>query len=520
MERVLRRNIQIDLSQYKDLAKDLDSKPFLEFSGDSICDFGYETEAIIDIDLPENYPECCDYHKTIYSNIQDWFSDFPNCCDSHKALINKSWFSKEKYNHIPYKILLQFFYTTNFINKNIEKPNWYKEITDYIDYILESYGSPAVGWDRYTSVLKHWIEHSDSEYLKDQLVKRNRLLEFLELKLQTGTEEEKNKTDLNKLHSIFQRWVKSLPDLPILKEIKTNLTDKFPIDIMLYDPEFNRFTGMTKYKCKTNGQLVNFLIETTKELLTSFDSPELLKEGIISDSKKHKLDIINQQHKLNQKELLVSYTKKEIKYVNILKNWLTNEKSYFKELESVFDNNNELEKSFNTMNKEVFVTYSWDDDEHNNKVLAFTKFLRVNGYKAEMDKSLSQKETAIDFKKMMLKSLNEFNKIVVVLSKGYKEKAEAYKGGVGVEYDIITKDIDTNSRKYIFVTFNEINDNIIPLYFRGREIINLSDKKNFNKLFSKLSNEETIDFGEVSENKPIIEKEEIGDFESMVCKNN
>ena len=36
--------------------------------------------------------------------------------------------------------------------------------------------------------------------------------------------------------------------------------------------------------------------------------------------------------------------------------------------------------------KEVFVTYSWDNEEHNDKVIAFTNELRDQGFEAEMDR--------------------------------------------------------------------------------------------------------------------------------------
>lgn len=163
--------------------------------------------------------------------------------------------------------------------------------------------------------------------------------------------------------------------------------------------------------------------------------------------------------------------------------------------------------------KDVFVTYSWDDEEHNDKVISFTNFLRDNGFEAEVDKLMSQRESATDFNKMMHQAMTDYKKVIVVLSKGYKEKAIAFKGGVGNEYNLIIKDIQQSKNKYILVSFDKISDDIIPLLFQGRQIIDLSIKENMNELFSKLMGEQIIEFSEVGKNKPNIAKKVIPPFE-------
>lgn len=159
--------------------------------------------------------------------------------------------------------------------------------------------------------------------------------------------------------------------------------------------------------------------------------------------------------------------------------------------------------------KEVFVTYSWNNDEHSDKVLAFTNFLRQNGFDAEMDKMLMQRESSINFKQMMHMAMTDYKKVIVVLSKGYKEKAESFKGGVGNEYTLILNDIDSNSRKYILVLFEKINDDIIPLFFKNREVIDLSSfpncqKSEFEKLFRKLQDVDEYVFADVATEKPLL----------------
>lgn len=165
------------------------------------------------------------------------------------------------------------------------------------------------------------------------------------------------------------------------------------------------------------------------------------------------------------------------------------------------------------LEKEVFVTYSWDSEEHNERVIAFTNFLRDEGFAAEMDKMHLQGSTATDFNKMMHQAMTDYEKVIVVLSKGYKEKAEKFRGGVGNEYSLILKDMDAHPKKYILVSFEGIKDEITPLYFKGRHIIDLSDKKHLNELFSKLKDEDIIEFSPVGIRKPTVEKKTIAKFD-------
>jgi hypothetical protein len=164
------------------------------------------------------------------------------------------------------------------------------------------------------------------------------------------------------------------------------------------------------------------------------------------------------------------------------------------------------------MEEKIFVSYSWDSLEHEEKVLAFTDFLRKSGFHAEMDKMLSQNETAIDFIKMMHSVMINYQKVIIVLSNGYKEKAEKFKGGVGEEYNLIIKDIKNNPRKYVLVSFEGLSDEIIPLGLKGREVVDMQKQSAKENLFSKLLEHKTYEFSEVGKTKPILPKKEIGHF--------
>lgn len=166
--------------------------------------------------------------------------------------------------------------------------------------------------------------------------------------------------------------------------------------------------------------------------------------------------------------------------------------------------------------KEVFVTYSWDSEPHKNKVLSFADFLRKNGFETDIDRKISQESTAADFTKMMHQAMTDYSKVIVVLSKGYKTKADSFTGGVGTEYGLIIKDIEENSSKYILVTLEGMSENITPLNFKGREIVDLSNKENLDVLFAKLQDVAVVEFSPVSANKPQVESKSIDKFEDLM----
>ena len=86
----------------------------------------------------------------------------------------------------------------------------------------------------------------------------------------------------------------------------------------------------------------------------------------------------------------------------------------------------------------------------NNKVIDLTDFLRRNGFSAEMDRLVTQANSATNFNKMTHDIFTKYKKIVVVLSENYKKKAENFTGGVGDEYLLIMQEIKKSETKFIF----------------------------------------------------------------------
>lgn len=166
------------------------------------------------------------------------------------------------------------------------------------------------------------------------------------------------------------------------------------------------------------------------------------------------------------------------------------------------ETNNDTANSTET--NRVFISYSWDSKEHEDKVFDFSNYLRDNGFEADIDKKLGQQQTAINFVKMMHIAMHDYPKVIVILSEGYKERADSFKGGVGTEYELMINDINDNPNKYILASFSGRANEIIPSGFKGRDIVDLSDPEEITRLFEKLMGHERYVFAEVAKTKPVL----------------
>ncbi|KFC21534.1 SEFIR domain-containing protein [Chryseobacterium sp. FH1] len=166
--------------------------------------------------------------------------------------------------------------------------------------------------------------------------------------------------------------------------------------------------------------------------------------------------------------------------------------------------------------KKIFITYAWTDEEFNSKVISFVNFLREKGFDAFMDKKESQEEASINFNEMMIKGIDKSDKVIVILNEVYKERADNFIGGVGTEFKIILEDMKTSKNKYIFISFgSEKFDKITPTGILGTEIIDLKkdqDENNFNILFSKIKQENILNFSNINDDEVEIKKIEIKPF--------
>jgi len=163
----------------------------------------------------------------------------------------------------------------------------------------------------------------------------------------------------------------------------------------------------------------------------------------------------------------------------------------------------------------VFVTYAWEGDEENERVISFTNELRQRGFAAVNDTYMIQQGASTDFQAMMLKCINEADKVIVLLSKDYAKKADKMElgSGVGTEYQLILKDIEYNPNKYILTSFDPYHLSLFPLSFRKRELISLTDEGQMERLMHKLKDIPQYQYSDVADKTPSLTTKPVPAFQ-------
>jgi hypothetical protein len=293
-----------------------------------------ETFPIRGYKMPKNFPNDSIFHKSAFDDAQDWFIKFPNCCDRHRELSKEYRIDKSRYEGLPLQILKKLSHTEHFISTRINAPDWFGEITDYIDYIWWNFGNPNIGCSKYNHYLKHFIEGSEKIISNE---KRKRLLQYIKDNTTPSSENEASKSDLNTLYDTLQKWINTFPfELPYFKGLKSYYEGKIPA---FKEPaRFNPYTKLAKAKALTQAELIDALDVTTKRLLGEVQADKIFAKGQIWDISKHRLELVNESLRVSTAKLVGDYSKGELRYVDTLKSWLELQKTYFKEVVEIMGN--------------------------------------------------------------------------------------------------------------------------------------------------------------------------------------
>ncbi len=123
------------------------------------------------------------------------------------------------------------------------------------------------------------------------------------------------------------------------------------------------------------------------------------------------------------------------------------------------------------MNKQVFLTYSWDTDEHKKWVRGLADFLIGKGVMVYLDQyDIKPGESFTHF---MESSITKSDKVLVILTPNYKDKSLERKGGVGYEQQIISGEIMSGMDRKKFIPliregkYEEGIDCALPPHFKG-----------------------------------------------------
>ena len=140
------------------------------------------------------------------------------------------------------------------------------------------------------------------------------------------------------------------------------------------------------------------------------------------------------------------------------------------------DSTNNHSNSQHTIEKEhpvVFISYSWDGETHEDWVLKLATDLRANyGIDVILDKwELKLGKLLPHF---MAHAVTDSDRVICVMTPNYKKKSDGLKGGVGMEYSIISTEILQNINTEKFIPLFRSGEDA-PIFLAGRDYIDMRD---------------------------------------------
>ena len=140
----------------------------------------------------------------------------------------------------------------------------------------------------------------------------------------------------------------------------------------------------------------------------------------------------------------------------------------------------------NTDAPSVFISYSWDSDEHRAWVLSLANRLAKNYIYVYLDRY--DLTAGKDMTHFMENAVSKSKHVLIILTPNYKLKAEKRKGGVGYETSIITAQIfkDNLSDKFIPILKDGTIETSVPVFLSTKINIDMTKESDFKKSFEQL----------------------------------
>lgn len=144
----------------------------------------------------------------------------------------------------------------------------------------------------------------------------------------------------------------------------------------------------------------------------------------------------------------------------------------------------------------AFVSYSWDDDQHKERVAQLAANLRDDGVEIILDQWHAVPGDQLP--EFMERQIRENDYVLIICTPNYRLKSDGRKGGVGYEGDIMTAEVHNqrNHRKFIPILAQGTWEDAAPSWLKGKYYIDLSSpdryEKNYQDLIATLLGERQI----------------------------
>lgn len=122
--------------------------------------------------------------------------------------------------------------------------------------------------------------------------------------------------------------------------------------------------------------------------------------------------------------------------------------------------------------KQIFISYSWEDREHEQWVQLLAKDLSVY-FDVRIDNKLP---LGADLNVFMEQSINNSDYVLLILTPEYKHRADNRINGVGYETNVITNDMirDNNKVRFIPLIRKGDKDSSFPIYLGNKKGLNMT----------------------------------------------
>jgi hypothetical protein len=135
----------------------------------------------------------------------------------------------------------------------------------------------------------------------------------------------------------------------------------------------------------------------------------------------------------------------------------------------------------------LFISYSWDDEPHKNWVLKLAKALKDDGIHVILDRI--HLKPGMYTTAFMEKAIEVSDVVLIIMTPGYKKKADDRKGGAGYEYYIINENLyETLENNEKFIPVLRIGDkkSAIPIFLKPITYHDMCNDSHFKKNVSEL----------------------------------
>lgn len=146
--------------------------------------------------------------------------------------------------------------------------------------------------------------------------------------------------------------------------------------------------------------------------------------------------------------------------------------------------------SATTEHPKIFISYSWTNTEHEQFVLELSTALRSHGVDAILDKwDLKPGQDKFVFMESMVVD-PEVVRVLVICDRVYQNKANARKGGVGTESQIISQELygKVTQTKFIPVVceYDDEGNPCLPVFMKGLIFIDVSTEEKYGEGLDQL----------------------------------